>query len=116
MDWCGIPVGNLAEVDNFADGRYEETECVTPDGDGDNADDVNNVGDDSGRCDNSDDWPLVVDNDDDDDDDSKDDDDDVCRDSDNEGGGGDITDDNEENDIDAVTDEDDDETLGVGGA
>ena len=64
-DWNGIPVGNVAGVDNFADGRYEETECDTPnvivfritikDGDGDNTDDVNNIGDDSGRCDDSDD-------------------------------------------------------------
>ena len=138
MDWCGIPVGGVAWVDNFAvwicaDGRYEETVCDTPnvlvlkipieDGDGDSTDDVsNNFGDDS------DDWPVVVDddNDDDDDDDSNDDDDDdndddnakydVCIDGDNEGGGGDITDDNEENDIDTMTDEDDDETVGVGEA
>lgn len=63
-------MGNVVEVDNFAvgicaDGRYDETECDTPDvivlripikdGDGDNADDVKNIGDDSGRCDNSDD-------------------------------------------------------------
>ena len=47
------------------DGGYEETECDTPnvlvlaisikDGDGDSTDDVNNIGDDSGRCDDSDD-------------------------------------------------------------
>ena len=64
-------MGNVVGVDNFAvgicaDGRYEETECETPDvivlritikdGDGDNADDVNNIGDDScDRCDGSDD-------------------------------------------------------------
>ena len=109
MDWCGIPAGIVVGVDNFADGRYEETECDTPDvivlripvkdGDGDNGDDVNNIGDGScGRCDDSDDWP-----DDDDDDDDNDGDDakyDVCI----GGGGGDIT------------DEDDDETVGVGGA
>lgn len=57
MDWCGIPVGIVVGVDNFADGRYEETACDTPnvlvleipikDGDGDNADDVNNIGDDN---------------------------------------------------------------------
>ena len=148
MDWCGIPVGGVAWVDNFAvwicaDGRYEETVCDTPnvlvlkipikDGDGDSTDDVNNIGDDTGRCDDSDDWPVVVDDDndddvddDDDDDDSNDDDDDdkdddnakydVCIDGDNEGWRGDITDDDEENDIDTVTDEEDDETVGVGGA
>lgn len=102
MDWNGIPVGNVVGVDNFAvgicaDGRYEETECETPDvivlSDGDNAYDVNNIGDDSGRWDDSDDWP----NDDDDDDDAKYD---VWI----GGGGGDIT------------DEDDDKTAGVGGA
>ena len=109
MDWNGIPVGNVVGVDNFAvgicaDGRYEETECETPDvivlritikdGDGDNADDVNNIGDDScDRCDGSDDWP----DDDDDNDDAKYD---VWI----GGGGGDIT------------DEDDDKTVGVGGA
>ena len=60
--WNGV-----AGVDNFTDGRYEETECDTStpdvivlritiiDGDGDNADDMNNIGDDSGRCDDSDD-------------------------------------------------------------
>ena len=127
MDWCGIPVGGVAWVDNFAvwicaDGRYEETVCDTPnvlvlkipikDGDGDSTDDVNNIGDDSGRCDDSDD----DDDDDDDNDDDDDDDDDVCIDGDNEGGTGDITDNDEENDIDTVTDEDDDETVGVGGA
>lgn len=68
MDW-----NEVAGVDNFADGRYEETECDTPDvivlripindGDGDNTDDVNNIGDDSGRCDDSDDWPVVDDDD-----------------------------------------------------
>ena len=144
MDWCGIPVGDVAWADNFAvwicaDGRYEETVCDTPnvlvlkipikDGDGDSTDDVNNIGDDTGRCDDSDDWPVVVDDDNDDDvdddDDSNDDDDDkdddnakydVCIDGDNEGWRGDITDDDEENDIDTVTDEDDDETVGVGGA
>ena len=73
-DWDGIPVGNVAGVDNFADGRYDETECDTPDdivfritikdGDGDNTDGVNNIGDDSGRCDDSDDWPVVDDDDD----------------------------------------------------
>ena len=57
MDWCGIPVGIVVGVDNFADGRYEETACDTPnvivleipikDGDGDNGDDVNNIGDDN---------------------------------------------------------------------
>ena len=77
-DWNGISVGNVLGVDNVAvgicaDGRYEETECETPDvivfripikdGDGDNADDVNNIGDDSGRCDDSDDWPVVDDDD-----------------------------------------------------
>ena len=127
MDWCGIRVGDVAWVDNFAvwicaDGRYEETVCDTPnvlvlkipikDGDGDSTDDVNNIGDDSGRCDDSDD----DDDDDDDNDDDDDDDDDVCIDGDNEGGTGDITDNDEENDIDTVTDEDDDETVGVGGA
>jgi len=111
VDWNGIPVGKVAGVDNFAlgicaDERYEETECDTrdvivlripiKDGDGDNADDVNNIGDESGRCDNSDDWPVVVDDDDDDDDAKYD----VCI----GGGGGD------------VTDENDDETVGVGGA
>ena len=124
MDWRGIPVGDVAWVGNFAvwicaDGRYEETACDIPnvvvlkitieDGDGDNADDVNNIGDDSGRCDDSDDWPVVVDDDSDDGDDDNDDDD-------NEGGGGDITDDDKENDIDTVTDEDDNETVGVVGA
>ena len=128
MDWCGIRVGDVAWVDNFAvwicaDGRYEETVCDTPnvlvlkipikDGDGDSTDDVNNIGDDSGRCDDSDDDD---DDDDDDNDDDDDDDDDVCIDGDNEGGTGDITDNDEENDIDTVTDEDDDETVGVGGA
>ena len=128
MDWRGIRVGDVAWVDNFAvwicaDGRYEETVCDTPnvlvlkipikDGDGDSTDDVNNIGDDSGRCDDSDDWPVVVDDDSDDDDDDNDVDDD---DDDNEGGGGDITDDDKENDIDTVTDEDDDETVGVVGA
>ena len=47
----GIVVG----VDNFADRRYEETACDTPNvlvleipiKDGDNADDVNNIGDDN---------------------------------------------------------------------
>ena len=68
MDW-----NEVAGVHNFADGRYEETECDTPDvivlripindGDGDNTDDVNNIGDDSGRCDDSDDWPVVDDDD-----------------------------------------------------
>ena len=135
MDWRGIPVGDVAWVDNFAvwicaDGRYEETECDTPnvlvlaipikDGDGDSTDDVNNIGDDSGRCDDSDDWPVVVDDDNDDDDDDDDDDDndvdDDDDDGDNEGGGGDITDDDEKNDIETATDEDDDETVGVGGA
>ena len=132
MDWRGIRVGDVAWVDNFAvwicaDGRYEETVCDTPnvlvlkipikDGDGDNTDDVNNIGDDSGRCDDSDDWPVVVDDDSDDDDDDNDDDNDVDDDDDdNEGGGGDITDDDKENDIDTVTDEDDDETVGVVGA
>ena len=122
MDWCGIPVGGVAWVDNFAvwicaDGRYEETVCDTPnvlvlkipieDGDGDSTDDVsNNFGDDS------DDWPVVEDDDNDDDNAKYD----VCIDGDNEGGGGDITDDNEENDIDTMTDEDDDETVGVGEA
>ena len=63
-------MGNVAAVDNFAvgicaDGRFEETECDTSDvivlriaikdGAGDNADDVNNIDDDSGRCDDSDD-------------------------------------------------------------
>ena len=110
MDWCGIPVGNVVGVDNFAvgicaDGRYEETECETPDvivlripikdGNGDNADDVNNIGDDSGRWDDSDDWP---------DDDDDDDDDDAKYDVWIGGGGGDIT------------DEDDDKTIWVGGA
>ena len=57
-------MGNVVGVSNFAvgicaDGRYEEKECETSDvivlritikdGDGDNADDVNNIGDDSGR-------------------------------------------------------------------
>ena len=103
------------------DGRYEETECDTPnvlvlaipikDGDGDSTDDVYNIGDDSGRCDDSDENDI-----DDDDDDDDDDGDDVCIDGDNEGGTGDITDDDEENDIDTTTDEDDDETVGVGGA
>ena len=109
MDWNGISVGNVLGVDNFAvgicaDGRYEETECETPDvivlritikdGDGDNADDVNNIGDDScDRCDGSDDWP----DDDDDNDDAKYD---VWI----GGGGGDIT------------DEDDDKSVGVSGA
>ena len=133
MDWHGIPVGDVAWVDNFAvwicaDGRYEETECDTPnvlvlaipikDGDGDSTDDVNNIGDDSGRCDGSDDWPVVVDDDsdDDDDDDDDDDNDDDDDDGDNEGWGGDITDDDKENDIDTVTDEDDNETVGVVGA
>ena len=132
MDWRGIRVGDVAWVDNFAvwicaDGRYEETVCDTPnvlvlkipikDGDGDSTDDVNNIGDDSGRCDDSDDWPVVVDDDSDDDDDDDDDDNDVDDDDDdNEGGGGDITDDDKENDIDTVTDEDDDETVGVVGA
>ena len=131
MDWCGIPVGNVVGVDNFAvgicaDGRYQETERGTPDvivlrilikdGDGDNGDDVNNIGDDSGRCNNSDDWPVVVDNDDGDDDDDDDAKYDGCIDGDKEGGRGNITDDDEENDIDTVTDEDDDETVGVGGA
>ena len=132
MDWRGIPVGGVAWVDNFAvwicvDGRYEETVCDTPnvlvlkipikDGDGDSTDDVNNIGDDSGRCDDSDDWPVVVDDDNDDDDDDDDDDNDVDDDDDdNEGGGGDINDDDKENDIDTVTDEDDDETVGVVGA
>ena len=99
----------------------EETACDTPnvlvleipikDGDGDSTDDVNNIGDDSGRCDDSDDWP---DNDDDDADAKYD----VCiDDGDNEVGGGDITDDDKENDIDPViNDDDDDETVGVGGA
>ena len=130
MDWRGILVGDVAWVGNFAvwicaDGRYEETVCDTPnvlvlkipikDGDGDRTDDVNNFGDDSGRCDDSDDWPVVVDDDsDDDDDDDNDDDDndDDDDDDDNEGGGDDITDD--DNDIDTVTDEDNDETVGVG--
>ena len=124
MDWRGIPVGDVAWVGNFAvwicaDGRYEETACDIPsvvvlkitieDGDGDSTDDVNNIGGDSGRCDDSDDWPVVVDDDSDDGDDDNDDDD-------NEGGGGDITDDDKENDIDTVTDEDDNETVGVVGA
>ena len=133
MDWHGILVGDVAWVGNFAvwicaDGRYEETECDTPnvlvlaipikDGDGDSTDDVNNIGDDSGRCDDSDDWPVVVDDDsdDDDDDDDDDDNDDDDDDGDNEGWGGDITDDDKENDIDTVTDEDDNETVGVVGA
>ena len=131
MDWRGILVGDVAWVDNFAvwicaDGRYEETVCDTPnvlvlkipikDGDGDSTDDVNNIGDDSGRCDDSDDWPVVVDDDSDDDDDDDNDVDDDDDDDDNEGGGGDITDDDKENDIDTVTDEDDDETVGVVGA
>ena len=133
MDWRGILVGDVAWVGNFAvlicaDGRYEKTACDTPDvvvlkitiedGDGDSTDDVNNIGDDSGRCDDSDDWPVVVDDDsdDDDDDDDDDDNDDDDDDDDNEGGGGDITDDDKENDIDTVTDEDDDETVGVVGA
>ena len=108
MDWNGIPVGNVVGAYNFAvaicaDGRYEETECDTPDvivlritikdGDGDNADDVNNIADDSGRWDDSNDWP----DDDDNNDDAKYD---VWI----GGGGGDIT------------DEDDDKTVGVGGA
>ena len=52
-DWNGIPVGNVAGVEGSADGRYEETECDTPDvivfritiedGDGDNTDDVNKL-------------------------------------------------------------------------
>ena len=124
MDWRGIPVGDVTWVGNFAvwicaDGRYEETACDIPnvvvlkitieDGDGDSTDDMNNIGDDSGRCDDSDDWPVVVDDDSDDGDDDNDDDD-------NEGGGGDITDDDKENDIDTVTDEDDNETVGVVGA
>ena len=128
MDWRGIPVGGVAWVDNFAvwicaDGRYEETVCDTPnvlvlkipikDGDGDSTDDVNNIGDDSGRCDDSDENDI---DDDDDNGDDDDDDDDVCIDGDNEGGTGDITDNDEENDIDTTTDEDDDETVGVGGA
>ena len=130
MDWCGIPVGDVAWIDNFAVWicADEETTCDTPnvlvleitikDGDGDSTDDVNN-GDDSGRCDDSDDWP---DDDDDDDNDSDNDDDDakydVCiDDGDIEVGGGDITDDDKENDIDPVIDnDDDDETVGVGGA
>ena len=132
MDWRGILVGDVAWVGNFAvwicaDGRYEETACDTPDvvvlkitiedGDGDSTDDVNNIGDDSGRCDDSDDWPVVVDDDNDDDDDDDDDDNDVDDDDgDNEGGVGDITDDDKENDIDTVTDEDDDDTVGVVGA
>ena len=132
MDWRGILVGDVAWVGNFAvwicaDGRYEETACDTPDvvvlkitiedGDGDSTDDVNNISDDSGRCDDSDDWPVVVDDDNDDDDDDDDDDNDVDDDDgDNEGGVGDITDDDKENDIDTVTDEDDDDTVGVVGA
>ena len=136
MDWRGILVGDVAWVGNFAvwicaDGRYEETVCDIPDvvvlkitiedGDGDGTDDVsNNIGDESGRSDDSDDWPVVVDDDNDDDDDDDDgdddDDDDLCIDGDNEGWGGDITDDDEENNIDTVTDEDDDETVGVGEA
>ena len=104
MDWNGIPVSNVVGVDNFAvgicaDGGYEETECETPNvivlSDGDNADDVNNIGDDSGRWDDSDDWP---------DDDDDDDDDDAKYDVWIGGGGGDIT------------DEDDDKTAGVIGA
>lgn len=102
MDWCGIPVGDVAWVDNFAvwscaDVRYEESACDIPnvlvlkitieDGDGDGTDDVSNIGDDSGKCDDSDDWP---DDDDDDDDNDGDNDDDE--------------------------DDDDDETVGVGGA
>ena len=128
MDWRGIPVGDAAWVDNFAvwicaDGRYEETACDIPDvpalkitiedGDGDSTDDGNNIGDDSGRCDDSDDWPVVVDDDNDDDDDAKYD---VCIDGDNEVGAVDITDDDKENDIETVTEEDDDETVGVGEA
>ena len=128
MDWNGIPVGNVFGVYNFAvgicaDGKYEETECETPDvivlritikdGDGDNVDDVNNIGDDSGKCDDSDDWLVVVDDVNDDDNNN---DDDVCVDSEKEGGRGDITDDDEENNIDTATDEADDETVGVGGA
>ena len=126
-------MGDVTWVDDFAvwicaDGRYEETVCDTPnvlvlkipikDGDGDSTDDVNNIGDDRGRCDDNDDWPVVVDddNDDDDDDDDDDNDDDDDDDGDNEGGGGDITDDDKENDIDTVTDEDDNETVGVVGA
>ena len=130
MDWRGILVGDVAWVGNFAvcicaDGRYEETACDIPDvvvlkitiedGDGDSTDDVsNNIGDESGRSDDSDDWPVVDDDDDDNDDGDDDDDDDLCIDGDNEGGRDDITDDDEENNIDTVTDEDDDETVGVG--
>ena len=80
-------------------------------------DGVNNIGDDSGRCDDSNDWSADNDDDDDDNDTKYD----VCvDDGDNEfnegGGGADTTDDDEENDIDTVTNEDDDKTIGVGGA